>query len=708
MEVSRKHQKELERITTNVRKGHDYFQHNFERYNRFRKFIFESCLRDDEIALLASIGRPQLEFNILEAYISRLLGEFYKQEPDIEVSAYDPRQMDPEVIQLVEMHLRHFFSDENNKHTRYECYKQTLSGGFSVLKVFTDYIHPMSMDQNIYLELCEPTMCAFDINTRLTHKGDGKWCAELFPYSEERFEDEFPDIKIKDINFTRSFEGFNWNYLNGNEKVILVAEYYEKKQREAKILRLRDGRVMTVQKYEDLLSNWDRIEEPPIPVGKTRTTHIDQVNKYTVTQNKVLRFEKTDFDKLPLVFVDGSSAMIKTPTNGSIRQLTRPYVYNAEGMQRLKNYAGISLANEIENIVQHKFIIMKEAIPKEQEFQEALKDIQRQSNIVVNSVYEEDPNMPINMPIREVARPPAPPEIMAAFSASDSAIQNILGSYDAALGINNNQLSGRAMEIGAIQSNAASMPYIIGVMNAFQRCAEIYVDLMPKYMKTPRTLPIMDKEGMRSYVTINQDNQSKLEYEPNALNVSLVAGASFQVQKSRTIMMVKELMGMSPMFSQFISEKGINFILDNLEGKGIDQLKSMVGEWQQEMEQQKKMAMQQQQQEMQNNPLVMKNKLTEQELALAKDRADKEFTVKLLELKQQQEKMMVEMRESFTNAETQRLKAHAEVTSRELEAELKHKDQRHRHAKDMVDIHHKREDIKNKQKDKNVTEMADV
>jgi hypothetical protein len=705
--VAKTHQKELERITTNVRKGHDYFKHNFDRYNKFRKFIFESTLRDDELALLASIGRPQLEFNILEAYISRLLGEFYKQEPDIEVSAFDPGNIDPMLVMMIEQHLRHFFSDDNNRHTRYECYKQILSGGFSVLKVFTDYAHPMSMDQIIKLQLCEPTLCAFDVNAKLSHKGDGRWCAQLFPYDFDSFKELFPGVKIKELNYRRDFAGFNWSYLNGKEQIILVADYYEKRPKDVRIVKLRDGRVMTTKKYDEMLEAWDSFSEPPVVVGKPRTTQIDIIERYQVIQDKVLEHKVTDYDKLPLVFADGSSEMIHTPQNGSIRQFVRPYLYNAEGMQRLKNYAGISLANEIENIVQHKFIIMKEAIPKEEEFKSALKDIQRQSNIVVNSVYEEDPNMPINNPIREVARPPAPPEIMGAFSAADSAIQNILGSYDAALGINNNQLSGKAMEVGALHSNAASMPYVIGCMNAFQRCAEIYVDLMPKYMNTSRTVPVMDEEGRRSYVRINQNpQQPDIDYEPNAMNVSLIAGASFQVQKSRTIMMVKELMGMSQMFAQFISEKGINFILDNLEGKGVDQLKKMVDEWQQEMQQQKQMAMQQQQQEQQNNPLVMRNKLLEQQLQVAQEKAQKEFVVDMARIKADEQKLMVEMHDSLSNAETQQLKAGIELATHKIDADLKQKDQRHRHAKDLVDVHHKTMDMEHRHKRENNKESA--
>jgi hypothetical protein len=687
--VAPRYSKELERIRTTVHKGHDYFKHNYDTYNKFRRFVFETSLRDDEIALLASIGRPQLEFNILEAYISRLLGEFYKQEPDIEVSAFDPMQVDPMMIRLVEEHMRHFFGDDNNRHTRYEAYKQLLSGGFAVLKVFTDYVHNMSFDQDIKIELCEPTLCVFDPIAKLSHKGDGRWCCELYPYDEQRFKDEFPGIKTKELNFRRDFAGFNWSYLNGKEKIILVAEYYEKVAKDVRIVKLRDGRVMTTKKYDELLANWTDFEEPPAVVGKPRTTQMDVIHRYRMIQNQILEHKETDYDFLPLVYCDGNSAIIKTPTNGSIRQITRPYVYNAEGMQRLKNFAGISLANEIENIVQHKFIIKKEAIPKEQEFKDALKDIQKQSNIVVNSVYEEDPNMPINEPIREIARPAAPPEIIAAFTASDSAIQNILGSYDAALGINNNQLSGRAIEMGSIQSNAASMPYIVGIMNGLQRCAQIYVSLMPKVMTTPRTLPVIDKEGRRSYVMINQPQGVQIDYQPNAFNVCVRAGASFQVQKSHTIMMVKEMMGMSPLFAQFIADKGLNFILDNMDGKGVDQLKTMVDQWQQEMAQQKQFAMQKAQQEAQNNPLVLRNKLMENQLQIAKEKSDKEFMVDMLRIKQDEQKLMAEMHETLTSSETQRLKANAEVLSHQIDAQLKHQDQRHRHAKDLADSHHR-------------------
>jgi hypothetical protein len=693
MDVAQRHQSQLERIKNNVRRSHDYFKPNYDRYNEFRRFVFESSLKNEELTLLTTLSKPQLEFNILEAYISRLLGEFSKQEPDIEVSSDDQTRTDWMTVKIVEQHLRHVLTDSKNYHTRYEVYKDLLSGGFSSLKITTDYANPMSFDQEINIErVYDPTLVGYDVVSKYSHKGDGRFCYELFPKTEDDFMDEYPDVDISKLSFRRNFEGFNWSYINDSAKVLLVADYYEKKQKEFKIVLIKDRergtKVMKYEKYKEMLKSWGDIAPPPAIIGEPRKTEIDTITRYRCIDNQVLEVVETDFTFLPLIFVDGNSVLIKTPKNGNIQQVTRPYVYHAKGAQRLKNYAGIALANEIENIVQHKFIIKKEALPKEEELLQALKDIQKPNNVIVNAFYEKDPDKPIPEPIREIIKVPAPPETLQAFTGSDSLIQNILGSYDASLGINNNQLSGVALVEAASQSNAAAMPYIVGYLQGYQRAAQIYVDLMPKYHITPRTLPLVDEEGRKSYVKINQDDGMKMEFDTNALNVIVKAGASFQVQKSRTIIMVKEMMGMSPLFAQFIAEKGLPFVLDNMEGKGIDQLKSMVDGWLKEMQQQKQMAMQAQQSEMQNNPAVLKHQIDMQKLMHDKEKNDKEFQVDMLKLQHEQQKLMASsMTEEDRNA-VQLVKAQTERHKANTELAMKHLDMGHRHHKETIETHH--------------------
>lgn len=689
MEVAKTHQAQLERIKTNVRRSHDYFKPNYDRYNEFRRFVFESSLREDDITLLMTLGKPQLEFNVLEAYISRLLGEFSKQEPDIEVSADDENTADPLTIKVLEQHLRHTLTDSANHHTKYEVYKDLLSGGFSSLKITTDYANPMSMHQVINIErVYDPTLTGYDQLARYSHKGDGRFCYELFPKSKEEFEEEYPDVPVDRLNFRRDFAGFNWSYLNDATPTLIVADYYERRGKKVKIVQVRDGRVMTQREYNKMLDTWGDLAAPPAIVGKPRMTMIDTIDRYRCIENSVIEFTETDFTMLPLVFVDGNSVMIKTPKNGNVRQVTRPYVYHAKGAQRLKNYAGIAWANEIENTVQHKFMVAKEAIPKEEDFMQAYKDVQKASVLVFNSVHEANPDYPISNPIREVQRVPMPQEIAQAFTGSDQLIQNILGSYDASLGINNNQLSGVALVEAATQSNSAAMPYIVGYTQGYQRAAQIYVDLVPKYYTTPRTLPIKDEEGQRSFVKINQQDGVDMFYDSNALNVSVKAGASFQVQKSRTIMMVKEMMGMSPLFAQFIAEKGLPFVLDNMEGKGMDQLKSMVEGWLQEMQGQKQMAMQQQQQEMENNPLAMRNRIEMQKLQQQAIKDEKQFHIDSQKLEIEKTKTNAELQIAHEESAVRLVEAQTERYAKNVDYELKSKDMNHRHLKEAIETHH--------------------
>jgi hypothetical protein len=329
-------------------------------------------------------------------------------------------------------------------------------------------------------------------------------------------------------------------------------------------------------------------------------------------------------------------------------------------------------------------MVAKEALPKEEEFLQAYKDTQKESVLVYNSVHESNPDMPISNPIREVNRIPAPPEIAEAFKGADSLIQNVLGSYDASLGINNNQLSGIAIVEAASQSNATAMPYIVGCLQGFQRVAEIYVNLMPKYFTTPRTIPILD-DDKRHFVKINQEEGLPMDFDTNSLNVTLKAGASFQVQKSRTIMMVKEMMGMSPLFAQFIAEKGLNFVLDNLEGKGVEQLKALTDEWLQEYQKEKQAA----QQAAQQNPAAMKAQVDMQKMQMQNQQSQQKMQLEMAKLQQEEKKLEVNLKLGEQSSTVQLVKAQTEHFAKQVDLKIKGHDMRHRHVKEALEFHHK-------------------
>jgi hypothetical protein len=684
----------LARIKDNIATSYLYFQDNYERFRTFRTFVFKESINDQQRSFLRKLTRPIVEFNILEAPISSLMGEFAAHEPSIEVSPSEGIPVDPKIIDFVEQHFRHALYEANKNSFAYETYRDLLSGGFSVAKVSTDYSSPMSFKQNIYIEKAfDSTLCGFDPMARHSHKGDGDYCFEIYPMSDKDFKRRFK-ADISKVNYTlvkknNTIEGFTWAYKDiKDNKIILVVEYYEKKKQRTQIVELANGTVMRMSKYKKMQKIWDEqgiVEQIPIIKGKPRWTILETICKYTICQDEVLEYEVTDYAYLPLIFIDGNSINLTMGRVNSTYQMTRPFVYHAKGTQDLKNFAGQALANYLQNMVQHKFIIKKEAIVQDADSLEAIKNIQRMNNIVVNAYSEDNPDKPIPEPIREVVPVPAPPEIMGAFQVTDPTTQTILGGFASNLAKNDNDLSGKAIVETLSASNSAAMPYVVGYLNGLAQIACVFVDLIPKYLLGKRTMPVRDKESKTNYVDINTDNL-KVDYEEGALKVNIEAGVNFKVSKDRAVSQIIGLMGASEELSKFFnSEKGLTLLFKNLEIKGADNLEDAIQEFIQEQKQQQQQAMQMQQEAMQNDPQMLKAKAEmakiqmqqeqnqfENQIEMAKLQIEKELaTSKILEAEAKVSQAQIDSSVRLMEEETSKFNHEIDAATKIAEIEYK-------------------------------------
>lgn len=615
VKVAKTHKDQLQRIKDNISDSYVYFQKNRQYFNSMRNFVFNTTITDDQRSALQGLDMPLLEFNVLEAYISRLCGEFSKQIPGINVFADPTVSVPPDnTIEFVQNHMRHIVTTMRAN----EIYKDLLSGGFSVLKVWTDYENHKTFKQKICIDRAyDPLLCGFAPDAQKPHKGDGSYCFELIPLSESQFRSLFGDVDVQNC-FTGSFENFKWGYKSQRKNVIIVCDYYEKKSRQFKLYELPNGMTLTEDEYQDYLNKFEinnDIRQPMIPVN-TRKTNIPYVCRYRLVNDKVLEYVETQFTSLPLIFVDGNSITIrKGGDGGNIEQITRSYAHNAVGTQKLKNLAGQTIANHIETMVKHKMKIAIESIPKGLE--EAYRNPQQASNYLYHQ-YSEDGLQQYNPP-QEVVPVQLPPEIVGTFMSADQTIQASLGSYDAALGINKNQLSGVAIVEGATQSNAAAMPFVMGYLDALQQAAEIILDQIPKIYVTPRSLPIINGEDKNEHVAVNDPSNPEspqLKFNSDDLKVEVKAGVNFEVQKNRALQMLFELAQALPGMAQLINNpKGLSIVADNLSFKGADQIKQLAEKESEQMEANKG-------QPPPPNPVMVKLNL-EQQKAASKDQNEK-------------------------------------------------------------------------------------
>jgi hypothetical protein len=595
--VSKVQADRLESIKKNVEDAHGYFEENAKRYHMFVRFVFKTALDDPTIQNLKTLQKPPIEFNILEAIISRLRGEFSKQEPSVSVRAADGIRVDsltPEFIatmEVLEAHLREVFFDATNDSLEYNIYSDLLAGGYSAVEVYTDYINEMSFEQKIRVErVFDPTLTGFDPLARESHKGDGRYCFKIVPWTVEEFNAEFPDIQTKGFNFSRNLDSnFNWSYKNAEQEIVLVCDYYEKKDKKVTIVKLSNGHIITKHDYKLLQTMWADagfIEQCPIVIEERRTV-IQTICRYRFCELGILDYVETDFKFLPIIFIDGNSINMRDGENGATYQMTRPFVFHAMGMQKLKNFAGQTIGAEIQNMVMHKFKVALESIPEE--YKDAYKNVQVMSVLVYNAFFDKNPDVPLPPP-QEIQRSETPALVQAIFNGSDQTTQMILGSYDTALAVNSDALSGKAIQQGALQSNGAAMPYLMGYIKGLNRIAQVMLDLIPKYYRTPRSLPIMKSNGKRSYQLINDAtlrDAIMMNYDPNDLCVKVEAGVNSNIQKQMALEEITAMMQASPMFAAFINEKGLETLLDNMDIRGIDHLKVQAEEFMKEQEEMK-------------------------------------------------------------------------------------------------------------------------
>lgn len=673
MTLAQKHVDRLKDIKEKIKEWSQYFEDNITRYHKYRKAVFKTSMTSQDRDLVKKQQRPMIEINGLETYLSRLRGEFAKQIPSPIVKSTDPQNDQMALTDFIEGHLRAIQQDADKDQFSNEVWKDTLGGGFSVATVWTDYEHEETFDQEIRMgRVFDPTLCGFDPMARNSTKNDSHYCFELFPMYKEEAENIFK-MDLDQMSYVQDIGSFNWFYQSGIRKIVLVCHFYEKKYKKKTLVKDAAGQTMSLDDYNYQTENWTDITPPPEIVQKRSSTERTIV-RYTIIGNEVLDYKKTDFTELPYIFIDGNSIDLRDTNNGPSYQMTRPLVYHAMDMQRMKNFLAQSFLNEVQNMSQSKFLLPETAFPTTKEYQQAWLQPQMPSTLLYKQ-FDDITKLPNNPPTT-VQRQPIQPEVFNAFAQSDEFIRNILSSFDPNVALNSNDISGKAVIEGVTQSNATSMPYMFNYLAGLNQLYRVVVDLIPKYLTTPKSVPVIDEDGKRAYVMINSPGGIQVKnYDSRSLNVRVETGVNFDIQKEKSVDMMAKLSQAFPSFGQFINTQGIGVLLKNINLNGIDELRELYSESQE----------QQQQQPPQPDPAMMALNLKQQEMQSNLQQNQVKTQIDQTKLEQGQQKLNIDKMKvilgaqdaqasqnvQLTKAQTERMSKEADLQMRAMEHESK-------------------------------------
>lgn len=706
MTAERKKEKSdnLIRITKNIERSMSTNHDNILRYNHAREFVLKSTLTTKMRNSLSALDKPVLEMNYCNAYLNRLRGEFVENEPSCSCSIAEGIKVDENLEiarELVEGHLRYIMAEARRNGVFEEIFFEIISGGFSASKVSAIYDNGKTFNQKIVWEKSyDPTMTGFDVLSRSPSKKESSYSFELHPYSKQQFEELF-DIKVEDIDFSRSSnEKFSWFYKIQDEEIVVVADYYEKKKVKTKIVELSDGAIIEKKDYQKLVEeiSLTSLEAPPIIVNE-RTMETDKIMRYQLIGSTILEEEEVkNVDILPHIFFSGNPAVL---SNGSGKSyiMERPFLMDCEGVQKMTNNIMITLADEVQTYSQQKIMIAEESISPN--YEDHITMPQKFSTLVYRAFYNNDPNKPNPMP-QQLARPCFSPEILALFSSMPSLFQNILGAYDAQMGISGNtQISGVAITQGAIHSSATAKPYIANFMLSLNQVANVILHMIPKIFINEFTLPIIDRENKQQQIPVNGEGQPSLKFDPNNLKVIVEAGVGSAAAKTQSMQQLIQLSQASPIFSQFLNTKCLPELVGNLEIKDRDLITLKAEKFTQELEEQAKQAQQQQQQmaSQQIDPMAVKQMEIQAQMQKVQtqaqiDAANLELKKEELRIKEEEQIARIATESDYLDLEHEKL----DVARAQVITDNVHRYKEHEHKKNIdhaklhnstLDLHHR-------------------
>lgn len=636
--------KMLEKIKQNVQNSHDYLRHNYMTYASSRDFVFVNGITEAERAFNAEMMRPNLKFNILEAYLNKACGEFSKAQPSIKASSAEiqefqsaeEQQQQSDLIEFLAGHCRYIEYKAKKEGVMYNSFRETISGGYSSMKVLTRYINERSLNQEPYLSnIFDQTMIGYDPLAQLPDKSDGDYIYELFPKRLNDFMMEYEDIAVDDIDFyeapamtnaeSTSFGPFQWAYMAGDDRIVMMVDYYKKKKKKTKLYELSDNQVMIHDEYKNYLKEWEmsgKMELPAI-IQRQRETEIVQIIRYKCIQSKIISEEVTQYRSFPIKFIHGNTVVNRDHNaSGAAKEVMKPYLMHCEGTQMLKNYAGSALANELENMRPATIISSIEATPEK--YIDMYRKPQNSPVLLFNQFKDGNANFPLNAPIL-APRQPVPPELAATFMMCDEVTQNITGNFDSSMTkLANQNVSGVAMETSINMSNTGLQPYIHNWLLGFESCLQEIVDLLPIYNPLPQTVMTLSAQGDEKPVKINAKDGSgiQLKYKPGQFKIKVEAGLSFGIQQSQAQGQIVALSQAIPAFGQFINEKCLDLVVGTLEIPHAEEYRARAKVSMDEQAAMKKAAMEaaknQPNIEMQALQIADKQVMTEHQVGMAK------------------------------------------------------------------------------------------
>jgi len=504
-----------------LERSEDAFQFDTEQRRQCvadMKFAFVSGKQWDTYLTAKRRNKPNYEFNRIRQLIRRVTGQQLKNKPNIKVRAVEDN--DKDVADIYNGLIKNIEVQSSAENAYDTAFQWACGGGYGVLRVTAEYEPGDSFDQRLCIKtVLDPMTCFCDPSAREFDRSDARYwfITELIP--REEFKKRWPDKPIVSFDVTNATDSYDREWFNEDE--VRIAEYWYTEPETKRIYMLSDGAVVNADDF-DLIK--DQMANPPTDPATGKPAWTPVTIKQGADGKDMVREVETNCVYSCLVYGNGK---LEEPTKwgGTMIPIVPQWgdLVVIEGKQIFSGMTRFGRDSQtVHNFEMSTMIEVTAKLPNSPLTATAamIKGFEPQYERMGYDdapvlMYNIDPQNPSARPQREPM--PQLPQALANLAAiSGDELKATLGVYDASLGAQSNETSGRAIMARNNQADTANFVYIDNQVKALKRLGEILVDAIPHYYDAERSIRILGDDMAEEYVKVNhpvlgEDGQIHIE-----------------------------------------------------------------------------------------------------------------------------------------------------------------------------------------------------
>lgn len=523
-------------------------------------------------------GRPVLTVNKLQKTLRRIRGDHKMNPSSIRVLPVDDKA-DPQVAELYNGIIREIEYLSNAPIAYDTAYNHALSSSVGFFRLVTVYEEGDTFEQSIRIKrIVNPMSVHFDPYAQEFSLEDARYCFVEDMLDKKLFKRLYPKAEIQDFDSSSVATIFgDWM----QQDKVRVAEYFYKENRKRRIVELRDGTVIPVEKKLTI----DALKELGHEIVRERQVDVETLKWVKLNGAEILDEGEWPTSDIPIIPMFGDEVVV----DGK-----RYYISLARGAkdpQRMYNYWATAATETVALTPKAPFIVDHRQIKGfETEWDEANR---------INRMYiRYNAVAGLQKPARE-PQGQVPTAIMGMMQATAYDVEDHLGQYESSKGEASNERSKVAIMARVQQSDKGTFLFVDNSTRAKISAGRQIIKLIPKIYDTKRAMRIRGEDGSEQLVTVNNPvlGPNGEVVRQNDLTVGkydLIAtvGASFSSKRQEMVELMVNAMQYAPMLANVIAP----LIFEYSDFPGSKEISEALKRQTQIIQQQQQMAAQQGQQ----------------------------------------------------------------------------------------------------------------